>query len=759
MNVIGRSIPRIEDRPLLLGQGRFAADISFPGELYMRVVRSPVAHGLLLGIDSRSALSLPLVHAVWTHQSVAGTPPIDFRQVIVPGLEPYRQPVLAQSHVRYVGEPIAAVFALSQEVAEDAADLVFADVDELPPLLNAIDEPREFLPGLSSEAAIITKVAGDVEATFSSANRIIEIEVAVGRQSGTPIETRGAVARLNRDTGVLEIYGAAKIPHINRRALAAMLGLALDKIHLFEGHVGGGFGIRGELYPEDVLVALAALRLGRPVKWVEDRREHLLAANHSRDQHYRLRAAVDHDGRIIGLDAELWHDQGAYVRTHAATVPDLGIAMLPGPYRVPAFRGTAHVRLTNKTPAGTYRGPARFESTLARERLIDAIAAELGKASDEVRHINLIPKHLMPYDRGFKTLGTPLILDSGDYAGLLARFHEHFDTRGTRERVARRRAAGEAVGFGYAFFLEKSGLGPFEGARVTLEPDGTIEIVTGTASLGQGVETVLAQISAETLGAPMSAFRVIHGQTDRISEGCGSFASRATAMAGPAVAAASERLKDRILEVAAVLLQRPAATLTLASGLIVPADGTISPSLTLAEAASGANKPLTEEQWFRAEEMNYPYGIHGAVVAVDTETGAVRVEQVVIAYDVGRAINPMLICGQLAGGMAQGVGGALLEEFRYDDNGQPLSVTFADYLVPTAAEVPPLDILITEDAPSPVNPLGVKGAGEGGLTGIGAAIASAIDDAIGQKVAVRRLPVNTADLHRILKVRDSSRLS
>jgi CO/xanthine dehydrogenase Mo-binding subunit len=433
--------------------------------------------------------------------------------------------------------------------------------------------------------------------------------------------------------------------------------------------------------------------------------------------------------------------------------------MLPGPYRVPAYRGTAHVRLTNKTPAGTYRGPGRFECTLARERLIDAIAAAVGKASDEVRRVNLIPKHLMPYDRGFKTLDTPLILDSGDYAGLLARFHEQFDTRDTRERVARRRAAGEAVGFGHAFFVEKSGLGPFEGARVTLESDGTIEIVTGAASLGQGLETVLAQIAAQTLGAPISAFRVIHGQTDRIGEGYGSFASRATAMAGPAVAAASERLKDRILEVAAVRLQRPPATLALASGLIVPMDGTISPWLTLAEAARGAEKPLTEEQWFRAGEMNYPYGIHGAVVAVDTETGAVRVEQIFIAYDVGRAINPMLICGQLAGGMAQGVGGALFEEFRYDDNGQPLSVTFADYLVPTAAEIPPVDILITEDAPSPVNPLGIKGAGEGGLTGIGAAIASAIDDAIGQKVAVRRLPLTAAGLRKILKERALSSVS
>ena len=751
MTTIGRSIARIEDRLLLLGQGCFAADIDFPGQCFMRVVRSPLAHGHLRGIETGAALQSPGLLAVWTAADTAGIPPIDFRQVQVPGLEPYRQPVLATTHVRYVGEPVAVVFAASQEEAEDAAELVFADIDELPPVLDAGAEPVEFLPGHATEAAIISKETGDLAAAFAQAARIIEIETAVGRQSGTPLETRGAIARINPATGVLEIHGASKIPHINRRALAAMLGLELETIHLYESHVGGGFGIRGEVYPEDVLVALGALRLGRPVKWIEDRREHLIAANHSRDQRYRLRAAIDSDGLILGLEAELWHDQGAYVRTHAATVPDLGLAMLPGPYLIPAYRARARIRLTNKTPAGTYRAPGRYESTLARERLIDAIAVSLRRPADAVRRANLIPTERMPFDRGLKTLSTPVIYDSGDYARLLDTFDRHFGTVEIRERVAARRAAGEAAGFGTAFFVEKSGLGPFEGARVTVLADGIVEIVSGVASLGQGVETVLAQIASGILGVPMSAIRVIHGQTDRIADGRGAFASRVTAMAGPAVAAASEALRARILELASGLLQRPAAELDILLGRIAPRDGSIGPSLSLAEIAASApdSLPLSQEHWFRTDHMNYPYGIHGALVVVDRETGAARVERVLVAYDIGRSVNPMLVEGQLAGGVAQGLGGALYEEFRYDAGGQPLSASFADYLLPTSAEMAPVEMLVTEDAPSPVNPLGVKGAGEGGITAIGAAIASAIDDAIGVPGAIRRLPVSPAFLRAL----------
>src|SRR6516225_6865121 len=347
---VGRSVARLEDGPLVVGQGRFAADI----------------------------------------------PPIDFRLTRIEGLEPYRQPILAQDRVRYVGEPIAVVFATDPYIAEDAADLVVVEIEDLPQLIAADAPPAEFSAGHSTEAALVRKGYGDVAAAFAAAHASVALELKIGRHSGVPLETRGAIARYDPARDVLELYGAAKVPHWNRDALARMLGRPASSMHLHEGHTGGGFGVRGELYPEDVLACLGALRLRRPVKWIEDRREHLIATNHSREQHYRVRAAVDGDGQLLAVDGEFLHDQGAYVRTHAVTVPDLAATMLLGPYRVGAYGVAGRVRLTNKTPCGTYRAPGRFESTFVRERLMDAIGAQLGLDPVEIRRRNLIPSSAMP---------------------------------------------------------------------------------------------------------------------------------------------------------------------------------------------------------------------------------------------------------------------------------------------------------------------------------------------------------------------------
>src|SRR5262245_21547793 len=390
MSFVGRSVPRLEDQPLVTGRGRFAADVTFPHMLHMRVVRSGHAHGRIVAIDASAALALPGVEAVWTSDDVADIPPIDFRLTRIEGLAPYRQPILARHYVRYVGEPVAAVLASDPYAAEDAADLVAVEVDELPPLLDAAAAPGEFEPGRSTEPAVVEKSYGDVAAAFRDAHAVVELDLSVGRHSGVPLETRGAIARHDTARDVLELHGAAKVPHWNRDNIARMLAREPSTVHLFEGHVGGGFGIRGELYPEDVLVCLAALRLGRPVKWLEDRREHLIAANHSRQQRHKVRAAVDGSCRVLAIDDEFFHDHGGYVRTHAATVPDLAAAMLPGPYRVPVYRTLVHVRLTNKTPCGTYRAPGRFESTFVRERLMDAIAARLSIDRIDVRRRNLI---------------------------------------------------------------------------------------------------------------------------------------------------------------------------------------------------------------------------------------------------------------------------------------------------------------------------------------------------------------------------------
>jgi aerobic carbon-monoxide dehydrogenase large subunit len=739
---IGRPVPRLEDRPLLKGEGRFAADVNFPGQWAMRVVRSPVAHGSIESIGADGALAMPGVHAVWTYKDIAHIPPIGFRLTGLASLEPYRQTVLAHDIVRYVGEPVAVVFADDSYIAEDAAELVDLAIEQRPTLLDATVEPREFAPGLSTEPDVVRKSYGDVDAAFRNAHAVVSLDLSIGRHTGVPLETRGAIARLNGD--VLEMHGAAKVPHWNRDRLALMLGLDPAKVQLFEGHVGGGFGIRGELYPEDVLVCAAALAFQRPIKWIEDRREHLIAANHSRQQRHRVRAAIDADGRILGIDNEFFHDNGAYMRTHAATVPDLAAAMLPGPYRVPAYRTAGHIRLTNKTPCGTYRAPGRYESTFVRERLLDAIAAKIDVDKIEIRRRNLLPKTAMPHALGLGTLGTHIVYDSGDYALLLDKTLQLAGWNALQRELQKRRAAGELVGAGVAMFVEKSGLGPFDHVHITVKDDG-IEVITGNASVGQGIETVVAQICAEGLGVDYRDVTVVHGQTNRIARGMGAFASRVTVMCGEATRQAAAKLRDAILQSAAELMQSDPSALAIRGREIVRADG-IGPSMPLASLAG-----LSAEATFETTHMVYPYGVHIASVRVDAETGAVVIERYAVGYDVGHAVNPMLVEGQIAGGLAQGIGGALYEEFLYDENGEPLSATSADYLMPTAREVPASQILLTEDAPSPLNPLGLKGAGEGGVNPVGAAIASAVEHALQRPGAVTQLPLTPQRVKALLR--------
>jgi len=742
-NIIGRSVARREDPPLLRGQGRFAADINFPGQWTMRVVRSPVAHGEIRSIDVSAALALPGVHAVWTHRDVAHIPPIPFRLTGLKTLEPYRQPILADRVVRYVGEPVALVFAGDAYVAEDAADLVEIDIAPRDVVMDASGTPGAFDVERTTEADVIRKGYGDVDAAFASAHAVVSLDLAVGRHTGVPMETRGAIATYDAARDLLEMHGAAKVPHWNRDTMARMLGRTPETMHLHEGHVGGGFGIRGEIYPEDVAVCAAALAFKRPIKWIEDRREHLIAANHSRQQQHRIRAAVDAQGRIRAIDDEFFHDNGAYMRTHAATVPDLAAAMLPGPYCVPAYRAVGHIRLTNKTPCGTYRAPGRYESTFVRERLMDAIAAQCGLDKVEVRRRNLLPASAMPHDVQLDTLGTHVVYDSGDYALLLDKALKLADWDALQADAKARRARGERVGAGIALFVEKSGLGPFDMVRIEIKKNG-VEVVTGNASVGQGVETVVAQICAEVLGARYDSINVVHGQTDRIARGMGAFASRVTVMCGEATRMAAVKLRDAALAAAAELMQTAPHRLDIADNQIVSRDGGASMPLT---ALAG----LTAEDTFESRHMVYPYGVHVAAVRVDDETGGVTIEKYAIAYDVGRAVNPRLVEGQLAGGLAQGIGGALYEEFLYDEMGEPLSVTFADYLMPTAHEVPSPLLLVTEDAPSPLNALGLKGAGEGGVNPVGAAIASAIDDALQRPGAVTQLPVTPQRLKALLK--------
>ena len=757
---IGASVERLEDRALLIGRGRFAGDVSFPHQLHMRIVRSQHAHGRLQAIDAAQGRALAGVVAVWTAADIADLPPIDFREGPNEKLAPFRQPVLAAGVVRYVGEPVAAVFATDPYVAEDAADLVSVDIEELEAVTDASVPASAFDAGLTTEPTICRQGYGDTVAAFNGAATIVELDLSVGRHSGVPLETRGAIGYYDASRDVLELHGAAKVPHRNRESLARMLGRGTAGLHLYEGHVGGGFGIRGEIYPEDILVLVAAMRLGRPVKWLEDRREHMIAANHSRQQRHLIRAAVDGEGRLLGIDDRFFHDQGAYIRTHGTRVADTACGILPGPYRLPHFRIDAHFRLTNKTPAATYRSPGRYETNFVRERLMDALARRTGLSRIEVRRRNLIAPDEMPYERPLVALGDDVVLDSGDYEGLLDQALDRFGWEALERACAERRKRGEYVGLGLAMYVEKSGLGPTDGARVHAHTNGEVEVITGGASIGQGFETVIAQVCAETLGVDYRRVRVIHGRTDRIEYGIGAHATRATVMTANATATAAAKVREKALDMAAQLLQADAASLTIVNGNIVRADG-IGASVSLGDVAHhlrpvsqtrGPREPgLAAEGWFTTAHMTYPYGVQIAQVKLDPGTGAVTIEKMLIAFDVGRAINPMLVRGQLVGGFAQGLGGALFEEFQYDERGQPLSVTFADYLIPTAHEVPEVDIMVTEDAPSTCNPLGIKGAGEGGVAAVGAVIASAVDDALGGKGLITQIPITPQAIKAIIE--------
>jgi carbon-monoxide dehydrogenase large subunit/6-hydroxypseudooxynicotine dehydrogenase subunit gamma len=761
--VLGQSVQRLEDPPLITGRGRFAADINFPHQLHMRVVRSPHAHAEIKSIDCAAAAALPGVYAVWTNDDISHLGPVDFRaDRSAEALKPYRQPVLAKGRVRYVGDPVAAVFADDPYLAEDAADLVAVDYVELPAIVSVDDPLGTFAPGIDTEAAILAHSYGDFDAAFAAAHAVVELDLFTGRHSGVPMETRGAIGRYDGAKDILELHGAAKVPHRNKETLVRMLGRKPSGLHLHESHVGGGFGIRGEVYPEDVLVLVAAKRFGRPVKWIEDRMEHLMCANQGREQHHWARMAVDAEGRILGIEDTFYHDQGAYIRTHGVVVPNKTMCLFTALYRVPAYRARGHVRLTNKTPCATYRAPGRYEASFVRERLMDAAAAKIGIDPIEIRRRNLITKAEIPYTIAYdEPEAVDAELDSGDYPLLLDKtlVHVGWDTLGPE--LKRRRADGELVGAGIGIFLEEGGLGPSDGAKITVDTDGDVEVITGGASLGQGFETSMAQICAEALGVDYKCIRVIHGQTDRIPYGIGAHATRTTVMTGNAVHATALMVRKKALEVASGVLQTPADDLVINDGAVTRRGGATGPSITLGEIATqlapasksrGQHAPgLGAEEFFDTAETVFPYGIHFAVVRIDNETGHVAVERFVIAYDIGRAVNPMLVEGQLVGGCIQGLGGALYEEFTYDERGQPLAVTFADYLMPTVGETPNVEVLITEDAPSPHNPLGIKSAGEGGINAVGAAIAGAIDDALGRPGAVTRLPVTPQRMREILR--------
>jgi CO/xanthine dehydrogenase Mo-binding subunit len=739
---IGSSIDRPEDDGLLTGAEPFVADLRLPGQLSAAIVRSPVAHGRIAGIDVSDAEAVDGVVAVLTAADViadlGAVPVIPSRLSSDDTLDPYLQPAVASDRVRFAGEPIAVVVARDRATAEDAAELVFAEIEPLDAVLDptTASEAEPLFPGHSNVCARLESAYGDAEAAVRAADVVVEAELTVGRHSGVPMECRGIVADYDADSRTLTVHGATKVPHENRRLLAGMLGVDEASIRMREMSAGGGFGVKGELYPEDFLIPWAARRVRRPVAWIEDRREHLLSANHSRDQIHRAVIAGTADGRVTAVVTRFWLDGGAYVRTAGTRVGDLTIGALVGPYDVPSFAATGHYTLTNKTPCGPYRGPGRFESSFVMERLLDLFAARVGLDPVAIRRRNLIQRDQMPYTRPLPALGMP-VLEEADYAGLFDRVVDAIDA----DAVAARRAAGETLGVGVGAFLEKSGLGPWETARVAVSASGAVTVWSGATSLGQGVRAMLTQVVADELDVAPEEIAAARLDTDEIGSGIGSYASRSTVMAGNAAREAAQLVLERARPPAAAALgAEPEDLVVRAGGFEHDGD-----RISLAEIAAGLDGGLSVEHTFHVDRVTWGSGAVGVVVRVDPELGGVHVEQLVIGYDVGRAINPRIVEGQLVGAAMQAIGGTLLEQFVYDEDGNPLAASFMDYLLPTLRDAPRTTVIIDE-VPSTTNALGVKGAGEASIQGIAGAVANAVEDALGAPGTIDRVPLRPEDV-------------
>jgi len=728
---IGSPVERLEDRRFLRGKGTYVGDLSRPGLLHAAILRSPRAHGHIRTIDIAAALALPGVHTVVTAAQIGSpVPRIPIRLQPLPSLVPYHQPVIAENKVRYVGEPIAVVLADNAALAEDALDAIRVEIVELPPVVDrhaaATGAALLFEETGSNLAIKYTAAKGDPDRAWGRADYIRRERFTVQRHTAAMMEPRGVLAEWDAAAGRLTVSGASKVPFFNRQILAAQLGLAEAAIDMVENDVGGGFGVRGEFYPEDFLIPFAARFTGRPVKWIEDRREHLAAANHAREAECELQIACRYDGTIVALQGDVFVDVGAYTRTNGMVGARNIAQFVSGPYRIPDIRVAASLLLTNKTPVGTYRGPGRFEADFFRERLFDIVARDIGIDRVEFRRRNLLTAAEMPYSAA--TI-TPYehqdAFDSGEYRLALDRCLQEFGWA-EKANLQGKVVDGRYHGLGIGCFIEGSAAGPKENARLALEPDGTVSVFVGSSAVGQGLETAFAQIAADALEIPIDRIHgVFHGSTAIVREGFGSFHSRSVVMGGSAILAAAESFKQQMRAAAARRLGCEPRQIQLVDGRAAIAAG--GKSVGFAELAVDG---VSAEESFANTRHAYGYGAHAAHVAVDPGTGHVEVLDYVAVEDVGRIINPVLLRGQIIGAVVQGLGGALLEHLVYDEEGQLLTGSLADYLLPTAGDFPRIRAIATDTHPSPINPLGAKGAGEGGVVPVGGVVANAVASAL-----------------------------
>jgi len=754
---------RTEDLRFVTGHGSYVDDFTRPGLIHAVVLRSTVAHARISRIDATRALARPGALAVLTSADLPPATAIPLRLAPLPGFDRYLQPPLAGPTVRYVGEPVAVVVAQDRHGAEDAAADVAVEYDMR---TAVVDAHRALTDDVIIHASTGTNVAscytvsrGDADGAFAAADYTRVEKFRCHRHTAVPLETRGLVAEWAE--GTLTVWGATKVTFFNRRALARMLGLAEADVELVELDVGGSFGVRGEFYPEDFLIPFVAMRLGRPVKWIEGRREHLLATNHSREIECELAVAARADGTILGLRARLLADMGAYARTNGGVVPAKAAQFLPGPYRIPNVQCEVRAVLTNKTPVGTYRGPGRFEANFFRERLLDLMAADLGLDPVGVRMKNLITPAELPYALGrLVPYEAPSEYDSGHYGSAFARALEASDYA-KHAADNGRPVDGKLRGIGIGCFVESGGAGPAETARLVVKQPGRVELYTGCATSGQGLETWMAQILADELAIPFEWVIVFHGTTSFVDEGYGTYHSRAVVVGGSAIKAAAAKLAAQLVTLAATRTGIDAGMLECRRGDVHRRDRPDEPPVLAlaaltAETSPEAKATLTAVAKFTPAKLTYSYGAQVAHVAVDPETGAVDVLRLVTVEDVGRAINPLLVHGQAHGAALQGLSGAFLEELVYDDAGQLLTGTLADYALPAAGAFPNIDAITLEEVPSTLNPLGAKGAGEGGIVATGAAAANAVAAALAPLgVIVRDLPLSPANIARW--IRDAKR--
>ncbi|GAB4005419.1 xanthine dehydrogenase family protein molybdopterin-binding subunit [Nocardioides ultimimeridianus] len=758
---IGQPVKRREDRRLLRGDAHFVHDVDLHNQLHLAVVRSSEAHARVLSVDVEEARRMPGVRLVITAEELSAVVPLEqigYHEAY-PWIEDFAHPVLAGEKVTYVGQPVAAVVADSPYLAEDAAAAVKVSYDLLPPVLDPqaalMPDAPQLFEGRRNEAVRIDKEYGDVEGAFAGAAHVISGRYAVGRHSGVPMEPRGCVAQPDPGRNQLFVWGPVHV-HDCQRILAQVLGLPVADVRLKHSDIGGNFGVKGGVFPEYVMVGWAALRLGRPVKWSEDRLEHMVATAHAREQVHEIAAAFDEKGRLLALKDEIWHNHGAFLRQAEPLVSDITVGMVPGPYRVPAYAGTLHAVLSNKTPLSAYRGPGRYEGTFARERLLDEAADAMGISRVEIRRRNLLSAADLPFVPGMDICFEPYHFDSGDVLN-------HFDAAladadfGQWEKdAAELRSQGRLVGNGIGVLMDKAGLGLYETGAVDVDASGRVRVRTGGSSVGQGIETVLAQIVAEELQIDPELIDVVHGDTELVPDGVGSWSSRSTVLAGGAARMAALETIDKAKRLAADMLEASIEDLEVRDGSIAVVGSDV--ALSLAEIAgrwdgwsarlAGDEPGLGAQSVYVDNHMNYPYGVTLVQIEIDPTTGGHTLRRFYTTTEAGRAINPMTTRGQVIGAAVQGIGGALYEEFLYDDNGQPMATSFMDYLLPGAEEMPDVEFFMTEDAPTPNNPFGAKGLGEVGLIAAGAAIAGAIDDAMADGVVVAKLPVTPETMWR-----------